>query len=306
LLKLSIEEPEALTQVCHALSSDIRINIVRLLNDRKLNIVDIAKVLNLPVSTVASNVRVLEKAGIVITEVQSAKRGTMKICSRNFEVIQLNLNKSNKHRHPKNCYELEMPIGHYTDCHVSPTCGLLNSNGSLNPAEEPSVFYHPQRVTAGLIWFRKGYLEYKFPVLIPANANIQSVQFSMEICSEAPGYDHDWPSDITVWINNKEIGTWTCPGDFGDRRGRLNPPWLFDNHTQYGLLKNWKVDRSGSYLDDVKISDVTLDDINIKIKQSISLKIGIKPNAVNIGGLNLFGSGFGDHKQDIIMRILYE
>ncbi|MEI3204121.1 MAG: hypothetical protein V8S73_05705 [Lachnospiraceae bacterium] len=37
----------------------------------------------------------------------------------------------------------------------------------------------------------------------------------MEICSEAPGYKEDWKSDLTLWVNDVEVGTWTCPGDLG-------------------------------------------------------------------------------------------
>jgi len=70
-------------------------------------------------------------------------------------------------------------------------------------------------------------------------------------------------------------------------------------------LKNWKVDSNGSYLDDVKVSDVNLKDIHIEEKHNITLKIGIKSDAVNIGGINLFGKQFGDHEQEIIMRIIY-
>lgn len=127
----------------------------------------------------------------------------------------------------------------------------------------------------------------------------------MELCSEAPGYDHNWPSDITIWINDIEIGTWTSPGDFGDRRGMLNPHWLPDNHTQYGLLKTWKVDNGGSFLDDVEISKVKLDELNLHMNKLISLRIGIKQNAKHIGGINIFGKQFGDYNQDIIMRIIY-
>lgn len=48
---------------------------------------------------------------------------------------------------------------------------------------------------------------------------------AIEICSEAPNHKDDWPSDITVWINNHEVGTWTSPSDFGGERGVLTPAW---------------------------------------------------------------------------------
>ncbi len=304
MLELTIDEPDRLAKVAHALSSEIRIGILKLLNYQNENIVDIAEKLNLPVSTVATNIKVLENAGLIITEIQPASRGTMKVCTRNFDDIYMNLNVNVGYNNPGNCYQVEMPVGGYMDCEVFPTCGLINQTGLLMPQDEPSLFFHPNRMSAQLLWFRRGFVEYKFPMLTEPNAKIESLQFSMELCSEAPRYDHDWPSDITIWVNGKEICTWTCPGDFGDRRGKLNPPWLPDNHTQYGLLKTWKINQHGSYLDDVKISDVTLQELDLKSKY-IAFRIGVKPNATHIGGINLFGKEFGDHNQDIVMRIIY-
>jgi predicted transcriptional regulator len=306
VLELSIDEPNRLRTIAHALSSDVRIKILKLLSTSQENIVEIAEKLILPISTVASHIKVLEEAGLIVTEIQRASRGTMKVCSRTFDDIYMNLNQSVGYNNPKNCYEIEMPIGHYADCNVHPTCGIMNANGIFPSVDNPAQFYHPDRVTAQLIWFRKGFVVYKFPLLSAASdAKMDSIQFSMELCSEAPRYDHNWPSDITIQINDKEIGTWTSPGDFGDRRGNLNPSWFPAFNTQYGLLKTWKVERQGSYLDDVKISDVTLEDLKLEGHQFVSLKIEVKANATNIGGINLFGKGLGDYSQDIIMRIMY-
>lgn len=125
------------------------------------------------------------------------------------------------------------------------------------------------------------------------------------MCSEAPGYEQDWPSDITVRVNGMEIGMWTSPGDFGDRRGRLNPQWWPDGSTQYGSLKTWHVNREQTTLDREKVSDVSLNELNITKSPKIRLQIGIHPEAVHQGGLNLFGRGFGDYEQNIIMKINY-
>lgn len=305
MLELSIDESDVLKRVAHALSSEVRINILKLLNYKKMNILELSEKLGLPVSTIASNIKVLEKSGIISTELQPATRGTMKVCTRNFDDIHMQLNSDTGYNDPKNSYQIEMPVGHYIDSDIYPTCGLINPHGIMKPEDEPSLFYHPERMSAQLVWFRKGYVEYRFPLLVPAGAQLESIQFSLELCSEAPNYDHNWPSDITIWINGYEVCTWTCPGDFGDRRGKLNPQWLPDKHTQYGLLKTWKVNDKGSFLDDVKVSDVTLNDINIGGNKSVLFKIGVTPDAANIGGINLFGKGFGDHDQDILMRLIY-
>lgn len=167
------------------------------------------------------------------------------------------------------------------------------------------MFHHPGRLNAQLIWFAKGYLEYRFPNSHPKGVTLDSLQFSMEICSEAPTHADDWPSDITLWVNGVEIGTWTSPADFGVIRGTFTPSWWSDWSTQYGLLKLWRIARNGSFVDGNRISDVTLDDLKLSRNDYISMRIGNKDGAKHVGGLNLFGRGFGNYPQDILMRINY-
>ncbi|MDF9843866.1 MULTISPECIES: ArsR family transcriptional regulator [unclassified Paenibacillus] len=306
MLELSFDDPERLVTVTHALSTRSRVDILRLLNTRNLNIIEIADKLKLPVSTVASNIKVLEAAGLIHTELLPASRGAMKVCSRNYDDVHIALNaKKTTGGGAEYMYEMEMPVGHYSDCEVSPTCGMANSEGLIIKEDEPASFYHPKHVNAQLIWLRRGFLEYLMPMDLPAGAQIQSLELSMEMCSEAPNYDQDWPSNISVWVNGTEIGMWTSPGDFGDRRGRLNPNWWWDGSTQYGFLKSWRVDHEKTTLDMEKVSETTLKDLQLEGNPKLRLRIGIRPDAVHQGGLNLFGRQFGDYDQHIIMKVRY-
>ena len=166
-------------------------------------------------------------------------------------------------------------------------------------------FYEPQRTNAQLLWFHKGYIEYRYPKRIPSQAKLASLQVSFEACSEAPMHHDDWPSDVTIWINEIEIGTWTSPADFGGERGLLTPSWWETNNTQYGLLKIWQVNHEGSYVDGQRVSIIRLDDIRLSESDYISIRIGVKADAHNIGGINLFGSKFGNYPQDIVLNIRY-
>lgn len=306
MLELSLNDPEKLVTVTHALSTRSRVDILRLLNSKNLNIIEIAERLKLPVSTVASNIKVLEAAELIHTELLPASRGAMKVCSRNYDDLHIALNlKEPMSKGLTHVYEVEMPIYHYSDCEVSPTCGMANSEGLIIKEDEPSSFYHPKHVNAQLIWLRKGFLEYLLPMDIPSGAQIESLELSMEICSEAPNYDQNWPSNISVWVNGSEIGMWTSPGDFGDRRGKLNPNWWWDGSTQYGFLKAWRVDHEKTTLDMEKVSNVSLNDLLINRSPKLRLRIGINPDAVHQGGLNLFGRQFGDYEQHIMMKVKY-
>lgn len=133
MLELLIDESERLRKVAHALASDVRINILKLLNHKQENIIDIAEKLDLPVSTVASNIRVLENAGIIMTEVQPASRGTMKVCTRTFDDIHMNLKLNIGYNNPTNIHQIEMPVGCYTDYEIHPTCGMITETGMVQP-----------------------------------------------------------------------------------------------------------------------------------------------------------------------------
>ncbi|WP_026701759.1 ArsR/SmtB family transcription factor [Salibacterium aidingense] len=307
MLELSINNLDQLKSVSHALSSEIRLKMIHLLNQRTMNIHELGEALEIPLSTAAAHVKVLEDALLIITELRPAKRGVMKVCTRNFDDIHIQLNKPPENPAKQEDFvTVNMPIGQYVDFEVSPTCGMANGDGVLAAEDNPVHFYDPIRTDAELIWTRKGYFEYKFPITIPADAVITEIQLSAEVCSEAPNYDPHWPSDISVWFNDVEIGTWTSPGDFGDRPGRLNTgSWGKTTSTQYGLLKTWKVKKDKTTIDDVFLSQVTVDDITIGSNSVLPVKIGIKDDAVHKGGINLFGAGMGDFNQDLNLKVLF-
>ena len=126
----------------------------------------------------------------------------------------------------------------------------------------------------------------------------------MELCSETSTYNNHWESDITFWINGVELCTYRSPGDFGGRRGMNNPDWWQDFMTQYGQLVTVSVTADGVTLNNVRVTDCTLEQLKLDEGDFFELKIGVKENAKAKGGFNLFGKGFGDYKQDI--RISYD
>lgn len=128
----------------------------------------------------------------------------------------------------------------------------------------------------------------------------------MELCSEAPGYNAQWPSDITFSVNGTEIGTYTCPGDLGARRGRLTPNVWPIGLTQYGFMTGVSLRKDGCYINEIRVTDENiLETVRLSGKPYISLRIGVRPDAVNQGGINLFGEKYGDFPQGINMRIVY-
>ena len=83
-----------------------------------------------------------------------------------------------------------------------------------------------------------------------------------------------------------------------------NPDWWQDFMTQYGQLVTVSVTADGVTLNNVRVTDCTLEQLKLDEGDFFELKIGVKENAKAKGGFNLFGKGFGDYKQDI--RISYD
>lgn len=139
----------------------------------------------------------------------------------------------------------------------------------------------------------------------PDNYCQGDVVFTFEACSEAPNYREDWKSDITVWVNGQDCGIWRCPGDFGERRGKNNPDWWQNGATQYGLLNKVEITPEHTLTNAQVSSAVSIGDLRLQDCEYITLRIGNKQDAEYRGGFNLFGKGFGDYDQDIVLTLVY-
>ena len=300
--RINLEEEKELMALGKALSSEIRLKILGLLQEGPLCVNEIAEFLNIPASSAALHVRVLEEAELIRTELKPGIRGYMKLCIRQETSVVLDLQKKSKEQREE---VISMPVGNYVDYKITPTCGMVNEEEYIDGEDEPRCFYDPRRTTAKLVWFSSGYLEYRFPNAGMQKEPVKSLDFSAELCSETADYNLDCPSDITLWINGIEAGTWTCPSDFGGRRGKLNPDWWEDKNSQYGNLKNWHIDETGTYLDGRQVSGRGIEAYALAEGPYVSVRIGIKEDAEHVGGVNIFGNCFGDYPQDLVMRLKY-
>jgi len=56
-------------------------------------------------------------------------------------------------------------------------------------------------------------------------------------------------------------------------------------------------------MDGLKISGVTIEDLNLGRRNPLKLKFEVKEDAANAGGLTIFGCNFGNYNQDIKVRV---
>ncbi len=283
------------------LASDVRLKILEILRKGDKNVNEITQEMGLPQSTIATNIMLLEDARLIETRSLKAFKGTQKICAALYDEFIIEFTE------PKavtDAIEVEMPIGLFIEYKVSPPCGMCSTEKIIGYLDTPASFLEPERVKAGLLWFEKGYVVYQFPNnALYQEKPVRKLEVTAELSSETPGTNPHWRSDITLWVNGVEIGTWISPGDFGDKRGTYTPEWWKLEGSQYGLNKVWSISDDGSYIDGVQVSQVTVADLKLSEHHSIKVRLGIKEDAQNVGGMNIFGRGFGNYDQDIVLRL---
>ncbi len=287
-----------------ALGSDVRIQILNiLLENSNMSMKDLAARLNITNGALTGHIKKLESCGLITTLAEPVVHGNQKIYSVNWDRVVVDFNKP---VNDKNIYNTEVRIGHYSNYSITPTCGLASGKSLIGEVDDARYFEHPDRFNAEILWFTEGFVEYVIPNFIPGFQKITQISISMEICSEAPGVNNDWPSDIEFYINDKSIGYWTSPGDFGDVKGFFTPTWWPKNWNQYGLLKLLVINEKGTFIDGIRISDVTISEFNLDYRSNIRFKLGVAENAKHRGGLTIFGKSFGNYGQDINVSISYK
>lgn len=286
--------------VYKALSSEIRLNILRLLSNGPLTASVIAEKLKITQSAVSKNVQQLYKANLI--QIQTSTNKKEKLLELTVQNIHINLPESVYPEYHQSSYSI--PVGNYFNIsNIMPSCGMASENNVIKRFDDPSVFLSPQRISAQLLWFSSGEVEYQFPLDIPQNTQLQMLDFSFEISSEFPGSNNNWPSDIQFFLNDTCVGTFSVEGNFSDVRGKYTPKWWDDYLSQYGVLVQLRISSRNSGVNGVPISSYKLSDLNITDESIIKIKFKISKTANNEPhGLTLFGQDFGNYYQDIIVK----
>ncbi|MEF3303304.1 ArsR/SmtB family transcription factor [Paenibacillus sp. GYB003] len=285
-----------------ALASETRIKMIELLRGQPMNMKELAEKLDISPAVVTKHAQLLERAGIISCKSLTARRGTQKICSLLLDQAHLQFKSDDR---SMDQYTVSIPVGQYTSYQVTPTCGLATPEKIIGKVNDPRYFADPEHVHASIIWFGSGYVAYRIPNFVLVGQTVRSLEISLEICSEAHRHDEQWPSDISFYINDVCLGTWTCPGDFGGPPGLYNPPWWTYYNTQHGLLKTITVTGEMTVIDGEPLSQVTMNDLNIEPEKELLLKIAVHEDAKNCRGVNIFGKHFGNYNQDILVTMHY-
>ncbi|MBQ2802925.1 MAG: winged helix-turn-helix transcriptional regulator [Lachnospiraceae bacterium] len=290
-------------EIFKALGSNMRVEIIKILRENNgMNMNDLASRLNITNGALTGHMKKLEDCGLVTITSEASGHGNQKICSVHLDKILIDFDSPEE---DANVYLTELKVGHYSNYSVYPTCGLASSKVLIGEVDDTRYFAHPDRYNADILWFSKGFVEYMIPNFIPYSQKINKLTISAELGSEAPGINNVWPSDISFYLNDIFIGSWTSPGDFGEVKGIFTPDWWLPNWNQYGMLKLLVIDKKGTFIDGMPISDVTIDDLQLTDKSTIRFKMAVNDDSDHVGGLTIYGKHFGNYNQDINVRINY-
>ena len=61
------------------------------------------------------------------------------------------------------------------------------------------------------------------------------------------------------------------------------------------------INKKGTFIDGLQISDVTIRDFNLDYRSSMKLRMAVNDNAEHVGGLTIFGKSFGNYGQSALI-----
>lgn len=284
-----------------ALGSETRIAILELLIEKgPMRMTKIAQELQITGGALTTHVRMLNEAGILLIQTKGGRHGIQKVCSVNNERILI---EAPMRTQGQQVYEADIDIGQFLDCEASAPCGIATTDRQLRPHGDPSSFSDPERLRAGVLWLSKGFVEYAVPSFVKAGQKLTKLELALEVAAGAPKDTGDETTDLHLMLNERELGTITLKPSRDNMVGKANPAWWSSDYRQRGGTHLVTVDATGTYVDGERLSNTTLDDLDISGKRSMPLRIATVPGKP---GFTLFGRGFGGQAYGIRVRSHYK
>ena len=303
-MDIKLDEPGAL-DIYKALASDTRIEILKLLVQSPSTVSALSKKLGYSKAIISRYMKMLEDAKLIKhnREIDPSTDGRRRLYQ--IAVNHISIEFPQEIYLPFEKISEEIKLGYFSDFSVQPTCGLASATEHIGEIDDPRAFASNDRVNASLLWFSKGYVEYIIPNMLEGGATPELLELSFEISSEFPGSNNNWPSDISLFVNDVRVGIISVPGNFSDVRGKLTPDWWGSALSQYGLLKTIRINKDDTSLNGMKVSDATLEDIDLENHFLTKIRFEVEEAAEHAGGVTIFGENFGNHAQNINYNLYY-
>ena len=292
-----------LEKVGKALSSKLRLKMLKQINQVPRTITELAKINKITTSTVIFHTTILEDAKLIQMRFKPGKKGkTQVFFTGQLElIVSYNTVKSIEEKK----HTQSIPIGQYTNANFDNYVRFATVKEMYRIDQNDA--FNPLMKNAELIWTAGGMLEYSFSNQFAFEHNVREISISLEICSETFGHLNDWKRDITFAIHGVELMTYTAPGDYGGKLGKLNPDWWAASYTQYGDLITISINKEGVFLNNKLVNKkIAIGDLNLRGSNRLLFSLYNKIDAEHYGGFNLFGKNFGNYEQDIVLSAIYD
>ncbi|MCL2772217.1 MAG: ArsR family transcriptional regulator [Oscillospiraceae bacterium] len=327
-------EGKNVTKIVKALSNENRINILNILNEKECNIQELTAQLKLSKTAVIAHINVLEEAGFITTQYINGSVGNQKVCRKVYDRLIFDFMLNKKNDEEIEYTETQTSVGNYFDFRAYAPCGLASKDGVIKKWDDPVVFIDAGRLKAALVWTTLGYFSYKLPFnhpfylpgSVPEPAKAIEIIFELSALGEIntnlsfiyppnipEGIINSGISDVTFWLNDMEIGTYTTyefsrenyllttkENKCGKKKGQYTPKWW--RGSNYGELIKIYINNEGTFINNELVSGNAISQYNLK-EPYADFKIGIKEDASHIGGFDIYGADFGNYNHDIITRI---
>lgn len=304
LKMLHITDLETGLELFKTLGSDIRIEIIQiLLKNKNMNLNELASRLNITNGALTSHIKKLEDCGVIQITNEASGHGNEKHCQVCLDKVIIDINARES---DQDIYEGNICVGQYSDYKIKPCCGLATQEGYFGELDNIRYFSHPDRMQANLLWFQTGFVEYLLPNFIPTAHTITELTIQLELSTLVSRTDTSLASELEFSLNSIHLGNFTLSGNIGMEQGIYTPNWFDPSFKQHGMLKQILIKNDGTFMDGIKLSDVTIDDFKLDDSSILKFKIATTDNAKYCGGVAIYGKGFGNYNQDIRVRIKHQ
>ncbi len=325
-------------RIVKALSNDYRVQILEILDEEDSTIQNIMARVRLSKTALMSHLYALETTGFISSTMVRGSVGNQKLYHKEYDRLIYNFTQARENAENEQYYEIRTGVGNFFDFKIYPPCGLATEEHIIQKWDDPSVFFHPDRVKARLIWGALGYVEYRVPLNIPFDEQgFSRIEVIMEASAQGDLPDHKQlrlprsvrleqlsssESLLTFFINGVPIADHTVleysrigrSGQLTGAKGKYTPGWW--KGSNYGELLTLIIDDQGVRINGETVSKIVLSDLlppsffedanvvnrDLQSDSWLSFRVAVREDAERICGFTLYGEGFGNYDHPIIFR----
>ena len=171
------EDKESILKIGIALSSPIRVAILKQVNERGKTLSELAKLNYVSFSSIVFHTKLLEEANLIRIKTIKVNNVYSKYVIKGCISINIHFNDVSFNTTETEKIEESMPVGCYTNANFGQNNGFV-INGIFHSFYENTPFLN-DRFKADLIYSSNGFVEYSFDNSKIKDKNVEEIMFSL-------------------------------------------------------------------------------------------------------------------------------